>query len=297
MFILEEDKKELETAEETSSEETAVEPIPGKTKVEETTPEEKVEDVKEEVKEELKNKEATVEKTKEDSSEEALIPAQGDAKVEKKGVPHTSEPIAKEFLPGNFNPFARPINPRFANRRKIETDLETRIVKVKRVIKTTKGGRRFKFSVLVVVGDKKGKLGYAIGKHIEIPEAIKKAERAAKKNMYRINIVGDQDTIPHEIIGHHGAARVMLKPAKEGKGIIAADVVRTVVELAGIRNIYSKNLGSNTAHIIVHATVKGLTQTKTKEQFENLKAKMVPRKPFSFKLEADKKNAPKKEAK
>ena len=120
---------------------------------------------------------------------------------------------------------------------------------------------------------KKGKVGYAIGKHIEIPEAIKKAVRLAKKNMYSINVVGEQDTIPHEIIGHHGAARVMLKPAAEGKGVIASDTVRAVVELGGVRNIYSKNLGSNNPHNVVHATVKALSTTRTKEQINSLRTK------------------------
>ncbi len=194
-----------------------------------------------------------------------------------KNTPHTSEPIAEEFLPGNFNPFARPVNPRFANRR--ESEFEERVLQIKRVIKVTKGGRRFKFSALVVVGDKKGRVGYAIGKHIEVPEAIKKAVRQAKKNLVNIKVVGSQNTVPHEVIGHEGAARVMLKPAAEGKGVIASDVVRAVVELAGIRNIYSKNLGTNNPSNVVRATISGLLQMKTEQEFADLKAPFAKRKP------------------
>lgn len=193
-----------------------------------------------------------------------------------KTTSQTFQPIAKEFLPENFNPFARTTNLRF---QKPKSDIEEKVLEIKRVIKTTKGGRRFKFSALVVVGDKKDKVGYAVGKHIEIPEAIKKAVRLAKKNMYRINVVGEQQTIPHEIIGHHGAAKILLKPAVEGKGVIASDTIRAVVELGGIRNIYSKNLGSNNKHNVVHATIKALATTKTKAALDELK-KPIPRRPI-----------------
>ncbi|NOQ50186.1 MAG: 30S ribosomal protein S5 [Mycoplasmataceae bacterium] len=179
--------------------------------------------------------------------------------------------IAKEFLPENYNPFARPVNPRFANRR--PSEFEERVLQIKRVIKVTKGGRRFKFSALVVIGDKKGRVGYAIGKHIEVPEAIKKAAKQARKNMYEVKIVGEQKTIPHEAIGHHGAARVMLKPAQEGKGIISSDVIRAVVELAGYHNIYSKNLGTNNPHNVVIATIDALKQIRTGEEIKELRKK------------------------
>lgn len=293
MFILEEENnKELETVEEnTSNEEVKEESTEENIPVEETsTPNE----VKEETETEEKtveedSKPETNEEVKEDSEVKAEESSTDKETKPKKAKPDSWSPIGDEFLPGKFNPFARPVNPRFANRKVIETDIEERVVKVKRVIKTTKGGRRFKFSVLVVVGDKKGKVGYAIGKHIEIPEAIKKASRSAKKNMYRVNVVGEQDTIPHEIIGHHGAARVMLKPAKEGKGIIASDVVRTVVELAGVRNIYSKNLGSNNAHNVVHATVKALATTKTKDQITSLRSKVTRVTSFQKREEGNKK--------
>ncbi|NQX83106.1 MAG: 30S ribosomal protein S5 [Mycoplasmataceae bacterium] len=190
-----------------------------------------------------------------------------------KNKPDTSEAISNDFLPGNFDPFARRINPRFANKR--EQEFEERVLQIKRVIKVTKGGRRFKFSALVVVGDKKGRVGYAVGKHIEVPEAIKKASRQAKKNIYHVKIVGISATFPHEVIGHKGAARVMLKPAVEGKGIIASDIIRAVVELAGYRNIYSKNLGTNNPLNVIIATIDGLTRMKTKEEIAKLKSNFL----------------------
>ncbi len=230
--------------------------------------------------EEIKNDDVVVEEasteaseaTTEESTNEEAAPAAKPAS----NTPHTSQAIAEEFLPGNFDPFARPVNPRFANRPQRQQDFEERVLQIKRVIKVTKGGRRFKFSALVVVGDKKGRVGYGIGKHIEVPEAIKKAVRQARKNLVNVKITGSQETVPHNVIGHKGAARVMLKPAAEGKGIIASDVVRAVVELAGIRNIYSKNLGTNNPLNVVIATVDGLTQMRTAEEFAALK-KELPR--------------------
>ncbi len=240
---------------------------------------------------EVAAEESTEEASNEDSTEEEKVE---EPKAEAKPAPATSyQPIADEFLPGNFDPFARPVNPRFANRPQREQEFEERVLQIKRVIKVTKGGRRFKFSALVVVGDKKGRVGYGIGKHIEVPEAIKKAVRAARKNLTMVKVSGAADTVPHEVIGHKGAARVMLKPAAEGKGVIASDVVRAVVELAGIRNIYSKNLGTNNPLNVVIATVEGLTQMRTGEEFKNLKSDIVRRAPKNN----ERKASPKREAK
>lgn len=193
----------------------------------------------------------------------------------KKGevIESTSFVVEEKYLPENFNPFNRVKNPKFANRRIFTSDFEERVLHIKRVIKTTKGGRRFKFSSLVVVGNKKGLVGFAVGKHIEVPESIKKGVRKAKKNLYRIEIVGEQKTIAHNIIGKHGAAKVLLKPANDGKGIIASDTIRSIVELAGIKNIYSKNLGTNNKHNVVLATIKGLSATKTKQSYDFLRDK------------------------
>ncbi len=219
-----------------------------------------------------------------EEGEAEAAPAE-EAKPEAKGTPHTAAAIDESLLPGNFDPFARPVNPRFANRPQREQEFEERVLQIKRVIKVTKGGRRFKFSALVVVGDKKGRVGYAIGKHIEVPEAIKKAVRQAKKNLVNVKVTGAADTVPHEVIGHKGAARVMLKPAAEGKGVIASDNIRAVVELAGFRNIYSKNLGTNNPLNVVMATVDGLSQMRTAEEIAKLKSDIKS------------KPAPKKEAK
>lgn len=187
--------------------------------------------------------------------------------------PKKQAKVADDFLPENFNPFLRPgINKNLNNRKK--DNFEERIINIKRVIKVTKGGRRFKFSALVVVGDREGNVGFAIAKHIEVPEAIKKASRLARKNLTKIKIVGKEDTISHEIIGHHGAARVLLKPTGEGRGIVASNVVRSVVELAGIRNIYSKNLGTNNPQNVILATLDGLKRLRTKEEIEKLHAKV-----------------------
>ncbi|CRX36940.1 / rpsE / 30S ribosomal protein S5 /:428849 Reverse [Candidatus Hepatoplasma crinochetorum] len=206
-------------------------------------------------------------------------------KIEKKDLKNkekpTSQKIADDFLPENFNPFLRPGAKNYNNIKK--DNFEERIINIKRVIKVTKGGRRFKFSALVVVGDREGNVGFAIAKHIEVPEAIKKASRLARKNLTKVKVIGKEDTISHEIIGHHGAARVLLKPTREGKGIIASDVVRSVVELAGIRNIYSKNLGTNNPQNVILATLDGLKNLRTKEEIEKLHTKEEIKSRFNIK--------------
>lgn len=176
----------------------------------------------------------------------------------------------------------RTTNPRFSkpkrqprDNQRISDGFEEKVIEIKRVIKVTKGGRKFKFSALVVVGDKNGFVGFASAKSIEVPEAIKKAARLARKNLYQVKIVGEQKTISHDYIGHNGAARVLLKPAGEGRGIVASDVVRSVVELAGIENIYSKNLGTNNPQSVVLATIDALISIKTKEQYEKLRDKKI----------------------
>ncbi len=154
-----------------------------------------------------------------------------------------------------------------------ELDLKEKIVNINRVAKVVKGGRTFRFSVLVVVGDENGHVGAGTGKAAEIPDAVRKAIDSAKKNMIEVPMVGT--TIAHEVIGEFGAGRVLLKPASEGTGVIAGGCARSVLELAGIRNIRAKSLRSNTPNNLVNATIEGLKSLKVAEEVAALRGKTV----------------------
>lgn len=197
-------------------------------------------------------------------AEEEKVVAKQEEKAEVKSTTKHDSPRGKR--PFNKNG-RRPL-------REKKDDIEDRTVAVNKVCKTVKGGRKLRFSSLVVAGDKKGHVGMGTGKAKEVPDGIKKAVDRARKTQITVPMVKG-NTIPHSIVGRHGACRVFLRPAPEGTGIVAGGPVRAVLELAGIRNIYSKVYGSRNSINMVRATVNAIENLKTVEKVAALRGKSV----------------------
>ncbi len=170
---------------------------------------------------------------------------------------------SKKRAPAPKRAAPQPVNP----------DMEERVVAVNRVAKVVKGGRRFSFSALMIVGDKKGNVGYGVGKAKEVPEAIRKATQAARKHMIHVPI--ENGTIPHEVLGCFDAGKILFKPAAEGTGIKSAGACRSILELAGVRNVLTKSLRGTNPHNVVKATFVALKSLRSLEQIAKARGKDV----------------------
>ncbi|OFZ79127.1 MAG: 30S ribosomal protein S5 [Bdellovibrionales bacterium RIFOXYD1_FULL_53_11] len=158
--------------------------------------------------------------------------------------------------------------------RQEESEFEDRVIHINRCAKVVKGGRRFSFAAIVVVGDKKGQFGVGLGKAGEVPEAIKKASKQARKNLLRVPMEGH--TIPHEVKGRFGASQILMKPAPEGTGIIASSSVRAILEVAGVKNILTKSLRRDNPHNVVRATIEAIKQLRSFSDIAAARGKTVP---------------------
>lgn len=182
----------------------------------------------------------------------------------------SSSPVQSFKGPANKNTKTNKNN--FGNKRFQNSDFEEQVIKVKRISKTTKGGRQSRIWILVAVGNKKGKAGFGIGKSKEFPVAIKKAMKNAMKNVVHLSI-NSKGTVFHEYLGKHNSSKVLIKPAKQGTGIIAGGAIKKLLELAGYQNVYSKNLGSNTAINMLKATMNALQNQRSPAEVATLRDK------------------------
>ena len=163
--------------------------------------------------------------------------------------------------------------PQMGRQQHEESEFEDKVIHINRCAKVVKGGRRFIFAAIVVVGGKKGQVGVGLGKAGEVPEAIKKAGKQAKKNLMKVPLEGN--TIPHEIVGHFGASQVLMKPAPEGTGIIASSSVRAILEVAGVKNILTKSIRRDNPHNVVRATFEGLSRLRPFAEIAKARGKTV----------------------
>lgn len=254
----------MATNKETKKVEEAVEEVVEATEEVVEASAEAVEEVKEEVQavEETPVEEPTAETKEEVAAEETPV-EEAAAPVE------NNSRNRQQNRRNNNNP--RRNNDRRNNRNQPEKEFEERVVKINRITKVVKGGRRMRFSALVVVGDKKGRIGFGTGKAKEVPDAIRKATENAERNVFRVSLVGT--TIPHEVVGRYGAGEVVLRPAATGSGVVAGGPVRAVLELAGVTDVISKCLGSRTPINVVRATCEGLKSMTTLNKVAGLRNK------------------------